>query len=276
MSTLEHEAPGKSPSPKVPRAAPSSSPAPRTPRVEALRGMDFQAGTEALRPATATAPGPKGTRMQAERRLNRWYADAGNAVQDLRNQMGRAGERFSEFAGGGVKKLKAVVSTAGNLAGLVFGTAGKAAALLANLLVDVAAKSPTSGIQAGLAMRLDNEKSAGDAEVRKRYEGFAEALDRATTPGQEGKLLASIEQARILPTPDENILYRDLLLQFVDDRGMHLDGSEWQERNLGKYYMSWDFGNPIGTDGHDVAKELNKLGRVDPSTRMPFRSQERP
>jgi hypothetical protein len=143
------------------------------------------------------ANGPS-KREVATRRVQKWYVDAGNAAQDLRNQ------------------------------------------------------------------------------IQARYQGFTAALDAAGADAEISALQAQVDGTRINPVPDENILYRDLILQLVNDAGMQVDGSAWRERNLGEYYGSWDWGNPFGLDGHDAAGELNKLGDADPATKKPFRSHVRP
>ena len=261
--------------------APLVTPASST---SALKGKPFSEQAALVNPATTpvkpsnqagTASGPS-RREIVTRSLQKWYTDGGNAVQDLRNQMGRAGERFADFAGTGVRKLKSVADVAGTLAGLIFGVPGKVAQALGKILVAAYAREPGGKIKAGLARDLDDKKREADSDLQSRYQAFADRMDAATGDQGLGEVQASIDQMRVNPTPDENVLYRDLILQLVDDAGMQVDGSDWQERNLGEYYGSWDWGNPFGLDGHDAANELNKLGSMDPKTKAPFRSKARP
>jgi hypothetical protein len=223
----------------------------------------------------ASSTGPS-RRDVATRRLQKWYTDAGNAIQDLRSQMGRAGDRFADFAGAGVRKLKATVDVVGGFSGLLFGVPGKVVQFLGKSLVTAYAKEPGAKIKAALARDLDDRQKEADRDLQGRYQTFETSLDGARDDRQLGAVRETIDSTRINPVPEENILYRDLILQLVDDSGMQVDGSAWHERELGDYYSSWDWGNPFGMDGHDAAGELNKLGKADPKTKQPFKSRERP
>jgi hypothetical protein len=222
------------------------------------------------------SPDLQAATRKAERRLQRWYVDATNAVQDARSQMGRAGDRFAEFAGGGVKSLKAATGTAGGIASILFGTPGRAAGVLANVIVDAAAASPSGGIRAGLARRLDDQKDAADAAVQRRYDGLTASMERVAGTPEAGAFEASIDHVRICRVPGENALYRDLLLKFADDKRMKLDGGWTCELHYQKYYQSWNSSVPFWMDGQEVADELNRMVQIEPSIRKPFRSNERP
>jgi hypothetical protein len=72
---------------------------------------------------------------------------------------------------------------------------------------------------------------------------------------------------------EENIIYRELLLQLARGGGYNISGSQWNVDNTSifgdaPWYHSWDLGSPGWTNGRDIADELNAIAEVDPSTRV--------
>ncbi len=234
--------------------------------------LSYREGAEALRPPD----GFKVDRDAARDELQCWYADARDAVQAARNQMGRAAERFATFAGSSVRNLKTGMARAGSLATLLFGARGRMANLLAGFVVEAAAKDPGPGLRTELARRLDEEARAAGREVAGRYEALHRGVVSAMTEAALGKARDAIRAARPGLLPTENQLYRDLLLDLARDAGMHLDGSDFNLRHEGRWWSSLGPSRPFALDGPEVADELNALDRGDPGTRKPFDTERLP
>ena len=184
--------------------------------------------------------------------------------------MGRAADRFANFAGSGIRDLKSGSAKAGSLATLLFGTKGRLASLLTSLVVDAAAQDPGPGLQMEMARRLDDEARNAEKDVAGRYEALHQAVLEAATIESMGKARDDIRAARPGLLPTENQLYRDLLLDLALDANMNLSGDAGNVRREGAWWNSQDQSRPFTLDGGEVAAELNKLDRADPRTRKNF------
>jgi hypothetical protein len=202
--------------------------------------------------------------------LQMWYADAKDAVTAARDQMGRAAERFADFAASGNRTLRSGIASSGTLATMLFGAKGRMAGFLARILAEVLVTDPGKDIQARLARRLDQEKSIGNAEVVALHRNMREALRAAGTVESLETVRRRIRGNRPALVPSENKLFRDLLLELARDQNMRLSGSATNLAHEGRWWRSPDPDRPFQLDGTEVVDALNDLDQVDPGTRRTF------
>ena len=273
-----HGSPGATP---APHRQPVSA---RAPRAASLRTLSLQEQRAALRPdAHVLRPSPvsapdatlQAGRDRGHRALLRWYVDQGRAVSDLRDQMGRAGLRFLAFSGTAARRLRPDATLVLGLPTLAPDVRVKAVALLLQCVVSSAAGDAGARV-AALAAELDTRKRQQDRDLDEAFQRLARAIDGAVDPAALKAVQDTLDRLPVQPVPDENALYRDLLLKLADDHGMNLDGSADCERVFGGYYHSANFPWPLVLDGRNVADELNGLVAADPRLRQPHRSPTRP
>lgn len=210
-----------------------------------------------------------------KRLVNRLYQRYINTLQDNKNNARNATQRFINFEESAIDQLKTVGTTGSGVAYL-FGTPGAVVALCIIVLTEVSAQqlSGKSAKIAAASAKLDKKYKNARKEITLRRESIDSLIDSTTSQNfsQWAPIWNKIANLGMPLAVSENIIYRDLLLEYARKGGYNISGSQWNVDNMslfGKapWYHSWDWGSPGWTNGRDIADELNALAKGDPSTR---------
>ncbi|MGK0358044.1 MAG: hypothetical protein ACI9U2_000327 [Bradymonadia bacterium] len=208
--------------------------------------------------------------------LSTWYTNSRTDVETNRNNGARANNRLIEFEESGIEDLKSVGGVASGVAG-VFGTAGAVVGVCINVLVEVAARNLSNKAQkkAASAAALDARRTMSNTALQTRRNNVDQMIGSIQTQSRAAAARRAIAALQVSETATENIIYRDLLLALAGGGGHHVTGSDWHERNFGRFYSSWDTGWPFHIGGSDIASELNDLAAGDPSVRVATQVNEK-
>lgn len=281
----ESKGQGAAPSPVKGGAPPHPKMTSRGELRREVRGLGFEEGSERLSPREQNATGQAPVHDRAEALRNKaltWAQDAMSAIDTIRDRSRGAVDRLVRFVDEkGSGEIKGVGAVVGSFFGL-FGTKGKVAGFVINLLAK-AVGNKISHAEADLVKftkAIDTEQTQGRKDAQTFRDGILRKADEAGSLKDIQDAETELASRFVPPIPEENEIFRDLLIQVAISNDMDLSGSEWNERNMavfgkGPYDHSWDFSIPFKLDGRDVAGKLNQLVEADPGLKKPVRSHAR-
>ena len=217
-------------------------------------------------------------RDEANQAISNWFSETVGHVNSNATAMQNAMARLINFEEGAGSEFANIAGIAGGALALpFFGTVGAVVGFcVAALGVISGLSGPTAKIAAATRKVTDARDRARGDSVQYRNNAQAAVRNAADIDTLRQVRQVSIDNLPAVEEVDENIVYRDLLIEYARGGGFNLTGSAWNVRNMSVFgdapwYHSWDWGSPGWTNGRDVAEELNSLAEGDPTTRRNVR-----